>query len=417
VCLQLCTCGLLLAALLAHTVAAREQAAAPPPTVILISLDGTRPADVDAQTLPTLVELAARGARSPGLIPATPANTFPGHVTLVTGVGPDRHGVVNNFFLDSERGAFRKRDIPSWIEVEPLWSWLEQRGVVTASYHWVGSEGAWPAGRAPTHWKAFSASTPPKKKVATILSWLDREDPAERPRFITSWFPGVDHVAHRDGPGSATARARLARQDAAFAALRVGLEERGLWSGTTLLVVSDHGMVAARRRLDFDRVLEDAGVRARVYGLGGFANVYLDGRFEGESERIAAKRAVERVAEAHGVEAIEVGAPGSEPFTHPRFGDLVLRVDPGTAFHRPGLPSGGYHGYDSEAPEMHGVFFAFGRGVEPGRRLGVLRAIDVAPTVLALLGFEAPDWMEGSPIGLSSGEPAPSETPIEAPNP
>ena len=125
------------------------------PTVIMLSLDGTRPADVDLDTLPTLVGLAKQGTRAAGLAPATPSNTFPTHVTLVTGVAPDRHGIVNNFFIDPRRGMFRKKDIPSWLEVEPLWSYLEGRGVVTASYHWVGSEGPWRSGRGPTHWRRF----------------------------------------------------------------------------------------------------------------------------------------------------------------------------------------------------------------------------------------------------------------------
>ncbi len=377
------------------------------PTVIMISLDGTRPVDVDRETLPTLVDLAAGGVQARGLVPATPANTFPSHVTLVTGVEPNRHGLVNNFFIDPDRGMFKKRDIPSWIEVEPLWSWLEARGVATASYHWVGSEGRWPAGHAPTHWKRFSSSTPPLKKVKTILAWLDLEDPGERPRFITSWFPGADHVGHRDGPGSATARAALAKQDTAFAALRDGLQQRGLLASTTVIVVSDHGMAAAERRLDFDDVLDEHGIKARVSGLGGFANLYLSDRHLDAAARAAACDEIEALASEAGIEAVRV-EPGNAQalFTHPRFGDMVLRAPVGTALHRRGVPAGGFHGYASDAPAMHGLFMAFGREVAAGVALDLVRAIDVAPTVLELLGFEPPDWMEGAAIDLSSSVPS-----------
>jgi len=78
-------------------------------TVIVLSLDGTRPADVTPDTLPTLVALAQRGASSTGMVPVFPTNTFPNHVTLVTGVEPDVHGIVNNVFHDPERGLFRYR--------------------------------------------------------------------------------------------------------------------------------------------------------------------------------------------------------------------------------------------------------------------------------------------------------------------
>ncbi|MFP8874436.1 MAG: alkaline phosphatase family protein, partial [Myxococcota bacterium] len=111
-----------------------------PPVVILISLDGTRPADLNARDLPVLMGLADRGLRAERLLPVLPTNTFPNHVTLVTGVAPERHGIVNNLFIDPERGFFERDNIPSWIQVEPLWSLLERRGITSAAYHWVGSE-------------------------------------------------------------------------------------------------------------------------------------------------------------------------------------------------------------------------------------------------------------------------------------
>ena len=74
------------------------------PTVILISFDGTRPAAVEK--LPGFARIEAEGAWADSLRPSFPANTFPNHVTLVTGVSPDRHGIVNNGFYDPARGLF-----------------------------------------------------------------------------------------------------------------------------------------------------------------------------------------------------------------------------------------------------------------------------------------------------------------------
>lgn len=385
---------------------AADTRGAAPTTVILISLDGTRPVDIATETVPSLVALAEAGATAKGLIPATPSNTFPGHVTLVTGVSPDRHGIVNNFFVDPARGRFEKKDTVGWIEVEPLWSLLAGHGLVSASFHWVGSEGPWRTGRGPRHWRAFSNSTPVAEKVETILAWLDLEDPALRPQFITSWFHGVDHAAHRDGPGSRAALAQLARQEPALRALVEGIGARKLWETTTLIVVSDHGMASANKLLDFDRVLNEAGVEAWVTGMGGFATVYLEQARADESRVDAAVAAdpasrVESIARSVGLVAIRRSSEdGSSRFTHPRFGDLVIRAPMGIAIHRPGLPAGGFHGYASDEPAMHGLFIAAGRGVTPGRELPLLHSIDIAPTVLSLLGVEIPEWMHGSPVEL-----------------
>ena len=164
-------------------------------------MDGTRPADVAAGRLASLSRLAERGAVAEKLLPSFPSNTFPNHVTLVTGVAPERHGIVDNTFFDPERGLFEKQDIPSWIEVEPIWSLVARAGILSASFYWVGSEGEWPGGAGPRYWKPFSGRTGEKEKVEQILAWLDLPEP-ERPHLITSWFHGADHASHAHGPDS-----------------------------------------------------------------------------------------------------------------------------------------------------------------------------------------------------------------------
>ena len=182
---------------------------APVRTVIVISLDGTTPDDLRDPELSTLGELIRRGSSASRLVPVFPTNTFPNHVSLVTGVSPAVHGIVNNAFVDPERGLFRYENDPTWIEVEPLWAIADRYGVVSASYHWIGSEGTWRNGRGPRHWRKFDSQTPETVKVEQILAWLDIDDPAERPRLITSWFPGADRAGHRFGPGSPQARSAL----------------------------------------------------------------------------------------------------------------------------------------------------------------------------------------------------------------
>ncbi|NNL65843.1 MAG: hypothetical protein HKP30_06355, partial [Myxococcales bacterium] len=100
------------------------------------------------------------------------------------------------------------------------------------------------------------------------------------------------------------------------------------------------------------------------------------------------------------------GPPGFET-RHARFGDLVALAPPGTAIRRDGIVqriraafTGGGHGYRPSEPAMASIFLAIGRGVAPGRELDEVRARDVAPTVLALLGLPIPDAMQGRAIGL-----------------
>jgi len=383
-------------------------------TVIVLSLDGTRPADVTPDTLPTLVALAQRGASSTGMVPVFPTNTFPNHVTLVTGVEPDVHGIVNNVFHDPERGLFRYANEPDWIQVEPLWSIAERHGVVAASYHWIGSEGRWRDGHGPTHWKRFDRDVDEGDKVAQILAWLDREPSRGRPRLVTSWFRGADRDAHRDGPDAESARAALRAQDRALAALVAGLDRRGAFERTTLLVVSDHGMLPVEEIVDLNAAFRAADVRAHAVGGGGGALVYAVGARAVE-RTAAAERAV-AVARAEGLEAALRGdSHGAFATTNPRFGDAIVLAPVGWGITgRSDSPLRGSHGYHPEEPGMEALFVAAGAGVPEGAKLPCVRTLDVAPTVLAWLGIDAPEWMQGRPIAGLVASPSPTSGSKEA---
>ena len=112
------------------------------PYVILISLDGFRADYLDRFQLPTLQRLMRRGTRAKSMIPVFPSLTFPNHYSLVTGLFPDRHGIVGNSFYDPARrqkysmdNADAVRD-GSWYSGEPIWVTAESQGMVAACYFW-----------------------------------------------------------------------------------------------------------------------------------------------------------------------------------------------------------------------------------------------------------------------------------------
>ena len=384
----------------------------PSRTVIMISLDGTMPADVHAAKLPTLDALARRGATATRLVPVFPTNTFPNHVSLVTGVVPAVHGIVNNVFFDPQRGLFRYSEDPTWIEVEPLWAIASRHGIVSAAYYWVGSEGPWRNGYGPRYWKTFDAGTPESEKVEQILAWMDIESPDDRPRLITSWFRGVDGAGHRFGPGSSEAYAALRHQDRVLARLVEKLDERGTFETTIVLVVSDHGMAPVTRSVDLKAALRAEGIEAEVFGAGGLATVSVAGGRPEAAKVVAAARAL-------GLDArFPSEAPRDLPMANPRFGDVVVLAPAGTVISSlPGRLMRGAHGYPPDEPGMSAFLIAAGGGVRPGFGLGDVRILDVAPTVLAWLGIAPPGWMEGRPIaGLVAEDTTFGPGPAPAPS-
>lgn len=392
-------------ALLVLALALASLAAQAEPTVVLLSFDGVRHDYPERVSGGALARMQREGARAERLLPVFPSNTFPGHVSLATGTWPDRHGIVDNQFVDRERGEFRMGDAGSWIEAEPLWAAAERQGVPAAVFFWVGSESDWRGRGVTARVAPFDSEVPEREKVARIQGWLAQEGPS-RPRLVMSWWHGADRVGHLRGPDDPGVAEALREQDAALAELFAWLDARGVWRDTTVIVVSDHGMMAVTREVGVRAALAETGVSARVAGGGVVAQVFL-------ADLAQRERAEAALAALPGVRVYRGEAlPAEWRLRHAsRTGDLVVVASPGVALQESPLSERaartlgglfgwrrGLHGYAPETPEMGGIFFALGRGVPRGTRLGAVRMIDVAPTAARLLGIEPPASSEGRPI-------------------
>src|SRR3569833_1314626 len=115
-------------------------------TTILVSLDGFRADYFDRGLTPTLKALADHGVRAKAMHPSFPSLTFPNHYTLVTGLRPDHHGIVDNVMWDEVIGqkftmsADTAFDPRWWNGAKPLWISAGEQGRVTAMSGWPGSE-------------------------------------------------------------------------------------------------------------------------------------------------------------------------------------------------------------------------------------------------------------------------------------
>src|SRR5688500_16179605 len=189
--------------------AALPQRPAPTPTVVLVSIDGLRADVVGSGRMPTLDALARKGVHADWMTPSYPTLTFPNHYTLVAGLRPDHHGIVNNTMHDEVLGDFRHKQEASrdgrWYGGEPIWATLQKQGGIAATMFWPGSE-AEIAGQRPRHFRRFNGAMSLAARVDQVLSWLDL--PARsRPQLVTLYLEQVDVAAHHDGAFSTAALA------------------------------------------------------------------------------------------------------------------------------------------------------------------------------------------------------------------
>jgi predicted AlkP superfamily pyrophosphatase or phosphodiesterase len=396
----------LLALAAAWTLAAAAHAK---PAVILVSMDGVRHDYLARAELPGFARMAKDGARAESLTPVFPSITFPAHTTLSTGAPPDVHGIVNNSFITPSGDELRYGGTAPALAAEPLWAAAERQGVRAATFFWPLSETAWRGTAASYSMAPFDDAVPESRKVEQILAWLDLPE-AQRPGLVMSWWHGADSEGHQHGPDAEETRAALSEQDAQLARLIAGIDARERWHELTLLVVSDHGMLAPEDVLDANDLLADAGVAGSAINASALALVKLRAPQGAEAAEAAAKQlaAADPRVRAYARSRL----PRELRFAHENAGDVVLLVDPPLAFmdtytqfdfwRRVSWLWGGevgVHGYDAEQhAAMRAIFGALGRGVPRGAQLGRVRSLDVAATVARLLGIEPPAQNEGRAI-------------------
>ncbi|RMD49184.1 MAG: alkaline phosphatase family protein, partial [Ignavibacteria bacterium] len=70
------------------------------PYVILISFDGFRWDYLERDISPTLKSIEKEGVRALSLRPSYPSKTFPNHLSIITGMYPENHGIITNYIVD-----------------------------------------------------------------------------------------------------------------------------------------------------------------------------------------------------------------------------------------------------------------------------------------------------------------------------
>jgi predicted AlkP superfamily pyrophosphatase or phosphodiesterase len=403
------------------------------PHVLLISIDGllpstyTRPAPPNA---PTLRQLAKSGAAADGVVGVTPTVTFPSHTTLITGVGPAVHGILDNRILDAEgtsRGAW------FWyapeVRVPTLVGAARAQHLVTASVNWpatIGSDAQYlvPEFQLSPHPHARrmmnALSTPGLLDAVEIsrgkpLPWpLDDEARTDitrhvlktyRPQLTLLHLLAIDGAQHDHGPGSPEGIRAVEEMDRQIARILATLDETGLRKNTVVAVVSDHGFLPYERVLSPNALFKqqglvrvnDAGVitswDAYFHSSGGSGYVYL--RNPGDAalrERVRALLAHLTKGPEAAIQNLWTAADLAKIQAHPQaaFGLDVKNGWYTSAAHdalvtkTAGIRGG--HGYAPERQELHASLILNGPGIAT-RTLGVVRMTQIAPTLARLLNI------------------------------
>lgn len=367
-----------------------------PPYVIMISFDGFRHDYVEKYDAPNFKKFINSGASAEAMLPSFPSKTFPNHYSLVTGLYPGNHGLVDNNFYDRELdlqysiGNRKVVENPTFYGGLPLWQLVQQNGMKSASYFWVGSE-APISGSFPTYYEIYDGKVKNEDRISAVMNWL-KLPKAERPNYISLYFSLVDDQGHANGPNGA--KESVLEADRLLGLIMDQLKQIDL--PVNVIITSDHGMneVANTNEslIDIDELTKELDkADYRLVNSGTLAHLYVNNLSKFEQIYKAIK-SEERYFKAYKKEDF----PQNWHYQNPRSGEILLVAEPGhslTAKRNKDrmIQKGGVHGehgYDPYMTEdMGAIFYANGPNIRSGSKLPKFENVNVYPFVAYILGI------------------------------
>ncbi len=406
----------------------------PPVRVVLISIDGlmptsyTQPHSVD---MPHLRRLTSQGTYAEGVVGVLPTNTFPTHTTLISGVAPAVHGIIDNAIVDPDG---RSRGAWFWyasdIRVPTLFTEVARSGRRVAAVNWPVTVGLEVDLLIPD---MVRSGHPESLTLLRALSSPELFDAAARERgdsvtwplndrdwtamatfaiesraadFVALHLLALDGAQHSFGVGSAEANRALAAIDTHVGRVVDSIERSGNADRTFVVVVSDHGFSNTERSLQPNALFLEEGLldvndagrvvdwQAYCHSSGGSGFIYLaDPNDAAVRSRVGALLTRLAANPDYGVASLWTTDDLAELQAHPEaaFG-IGMRpgwyTGGGTGSLLGAASSAAGHGFPPAYPELHASFIVSGPGVRAGQNLGIIGMTQVGPTLATWLGVQ-----------------------------
>jgi arylsulfatase A-like enzyme len=194
--------------------------------LVIVSIDGAKPAVMRECRLPNLDRLRRAGSWTYDAQTVLPSVTLNAHASMVSGVGPAKHRVTWNDHFRPARG---------YLPVPTIFTVARQAGLSCAAFvakdklRHLGAPRDVPTFRRPGHDAASVATA----AAAFVKKW--------RPDVLFIHFADPDSAGHAHGWGSPQQVRALEEVDAAVGVLLAALRQAQVEQETAIIVTADHG--------------------------------------------------------------------------------------------------------------------------------------------------------------------------------
>ena len=172
--------------------------------------------------------------------------TYPSHWTMATGLYPESHGIVSNYFYDpylNDTYEYGEKSIKEekWYSGDPLWSVAVNQGKKFGVIAWIASD---------IDYKKLNRKNPTKvipyyhnrklgNKLQTSYDWMFGKDNLDG---VMVYHDNPDLVSHAYGAASVAVKKTLAGIDKDLKKFFELLEANHKRDSINVVIVSDHGM-------------------------------------------------------------------------------------------------------------------------------------------------------------------------------
>lgn len=439
-------------------------------THLVIVVDGLRPDYVTPDVMPRLSRLGQRGTVFNAHHAVFPTVTRVNASSFVSGAYPEAHGLLGNTIyiprVDPAKGLNTgEREVLETVAktegtllTAPTLAEILRPAGKTLMAVSSGSSGSafllnHTTGNGTTVHTEFTRPSEFAKRAAAVLGAVPERampnDPHNRyaidaylkigleelrPDVTLMWLNDPDATAHANGIGAEISRRSLSLVDAGIGQIEDTLRAKGLLERTNIIVTSDHGFSTHTGELRLAQLVEPF---AKTLNDGTKDIVVAEGaihlRSGNDPTRLAAiVAALQRRPEVGAIftrpapdRPSEGVVPGTLSFdvarwNHPRAGDVLVSANWSEATNAAGYKGtttqGGVAGHGTSSPyDIHNTLIAAGPDFrERGTSDVPTGNVDIAPTLLRLLGLPIPSTMTGRVIeeGLRNG-PAPASVRVE----
>jgi predicted AlkP superfamily pyrophosphatase or phosphodiesterase len=413
--------------------------------VVLVTIDGFANYHLKnpAIDLPVIRALAKVGVEAESGETVYPSVTHPSHTTLLTGVRPLRHGVINNRMTNrvtGERFHITNVDRTVSVKVPTLFDVARRAGLTTAAFFWpetkndpsidfnvpevFTAESKADIGAVPTavleelraagvpiddYFRYYGDSFLMGTSDFVLAQAAAQTIKTRQPSLLAIHLLLTDEVQHELGPAHYRAHAALSAADHAVGLLVEAVRAAGIAEQTTFVVTADHGFATIDKQVNLAPVFADPVLKGAValHPQGWSLYVERTPAFNPATHQAALDRAYQQAAATVGVARLvrsaefhALGIPTYDESPYIAGQDMIIgEVDTfltadaanlSTA-RVPLVPPRHEHGYLPTNPKMFTSLVLSGRGVKSGATIGHVRSLDVAPTIARLLGLEMTD--------------------------